>query len=135
MYLIDTNIFLEVMLSRGRSEECKRLLGALRSGKLRGAVTDFTIHSIMVLLGDLGRLDALKLFLRSLPAYRGLQIYTTSLASEARAVEIARKTGLDIDDAVQYEAALSLGARAIVSFDKHFDNLEIPRVEPRELPG
>jgi len=36
---------------------------------------------------------------------------------------------------VRHGAALSLGARAIVSFDKHFDNLEIPRVEPRELLG
>ncbi|UNQ73751.1 hypothetical protein [Infirmifilum sp. NZ] len=36
MHLIDTNIFLEVMPSRSRSEECKRLLGALRSGKPRG---------------------------------------------------------------------------------------------------
>jgi len=83
----------------------------------------------------LGKLDTLKLFLRSLPAYRGLQAYTTSIAGEARAVDIAREAGLGIDDAVQCEAALSIRAQAIVSFDKHFDSLEIPRVEPRELVG
>ncbi|HDI32159.1 MAG TPA: hypothetical protein ENF80_05015 [Thermofilum sp.] len=50
MCLIDTNIFLEVMLRRSRSGECKELLKMLRDGKVKGVVTDFTVHSIIVLL-------------------------------------------------------------------------------------
>ncbi len=50
MYLIDTNIFLEVMLSRGRKEYCKELLRRLRDGREEGIVTDFTIHSIIVIM-------------------------------------------------------------------------------------
>jgi predicted nucleic acid-binding protein len=46
------------------------------------------------------------------------------------AAEIALKHKLDMDDAIQYSTALSLGVEAIVSFDKHFNNLEIPRTEP-----
>jgi len=135
MYLVDTNIFLEVMLSRSRSEECKKLLRMLRDGKLRGIVTDFTIHSIIVLLDNLRRLDALKLFLQSLSAYKGLYVYNTSPRSEIRAVDLAKETGLDMDDSIQYEAALSVKAEAIISFDRDFEGLKIPRKEPRDIVG
>ncbi len=133
MYLVDTNIFLEVMLKRGRSGECKELLRALRDGKVKGVVTDFTIHSIIVLLDRFQRLEALKGFLLSLRAYRGLYIYDTSIGCEVRAVDLAEETGLDMDDAIQYSVALAVNAEAIVSFDKDFNNLNIPRKEPREI--
>ncbi len=44
MYLVDTNIFLEVLLSGGRKEECKIFLSLLRNGEKIGVVTDFSIH-------------------------------------------------------------------------------------------
>lgn len=53
MYLIDTNIFLEVMLSRNRSEECKKKHRMLKEDKIKAVVTDFTVHSIIVLLDRL----------------------------------------------------------------------------------
>jgi len=133
MYLVDTNIFLEVMLGRSRSEECKRLLRMFRDGKVKGIVTDFTIHSIIVLLDRLKKLDVLKTFLLSLTAYKGLYVYTTSIGGEAKAVDLAKEAGLDMDDAIQYYAALSVKAKAIISFDKDFDNLKIPRREPKDL--
>ncbi len=133
MYLIDTNIFLEVMLSRERKEECKRLLKALRDGKIRSIVTDFTIHSIIVLLDRLKRLKELRTFLLSLTAYKGLYIYTTSIAEEVKAIEIAEEKGLDMDDAIQYSTALSVKVDAIISFDKDFNGLEIPRKEPKDI--
>ena len=37
-YLIDTNIFLEFMLSQSKSSECKRLLTMLRDKKVEGAI-------------------------------------------------------------------------------------------------
>ncbi len=133
MYLIDTNIFLEVMLKRRRSRECKELLGLLRDGEIEGIVTDFTIHSIIVVLDRFKRLEALRKFLLSLRAYKGLYVYSTGLGCEVRAIDLAKETGLDIDDAIQYSAALAVNAEAIVSFDKDFDNLKIPRKEPREI--
>ncbi len=42
------------------------------------------------------------------------------------------KTGLDYGDTLQYYVAKKTGAEAIVSYDKHFNNLDIPRREPRE---
>jgi predicted nucleic acid-binding protein len=133
MYLVDTNIFLEVMLSRRRKDECKRFLKMLRDGEILGTVTDFSVHSIMVLLDRLNRPEKLKTFLLSLTGYRGLAVHYTSIAEEVRAVELAQEKKLDIDDALQYAVALSIGADAIVSFDEDFNNLEIPRLEPVEI--
>jgi len=133
MYLVDTNIFLEVMLSRRRKDECKLFLKMLRDGEILGTVTDFSVHSITVLLDRLNRPEKLKTFLLSLTGYRGLAVHYTSIAEEVRAVELAREKKLDIDDALQYAVALSIGADAIVSFDEDFNNLEIPRLEPVEI--
>jgi len=130
MYLVDANIFLEVLLSRTRKEECKNFLKSLKSGKKSGTITDFTIHSIIVIMDGLDRLSELKIFLLSLLAYKGLYIYPTTIAEEVKATEIALERNLDMDDAIQYSSALSANADAIVSFDKHFDYLEIPRLEP-----
>lgn len=92
MYLVDTSIFLEVMLSRKRKGECKLLLRMLRDGKLKGIVTDFTVNPIIVLLDNFGKLDLLEKFLLSLTAYKGPYIYTTSLIDEMKAINISRKT-------------------------------------------
>jgi predicted nucleic acid-binding protein len=130
MYLVDTNIFLEVLLSRAKKEECKNFLKLLRDGEKTGVVTDFTIHSIIVIMSNFNKLNELKTFLLSLTAYKGLHLYSTTIADEVKAVEIATKQNLDIDDAIQYSTALSANTEAIISFDKHFNGLSIPRKEP-----
>jgi predicted nucleic acid-binding protein len=130
MYLVDTNIFLEVLLSRARKKECKKLLASLRDGKNSGVITDFTVHSIIVIMDSLNKLQELKTFLLSLPAYKGLHVYYTTIVDEVKATEIAVKQNLDMDDAIQCSSALSANADAIVSFDKHFDRAKIPRIEP-----
>lgn len=133
MYLVDTNIFLEVLLARSRKDECKRFLSELRDGRKRAIVTDFTVHSIIMIMGGFKRLEALKVFLQSLAAYKGLHTFFTGLSTEVRAVEHALDKGLDMDDAIQYAAALSANVECIVSYDKHFDGLEIPRKTPETL--
>ena len=130
MYLIDTNIFLEVLLARARKEASKELLRSLRDGREKGMVTDFTIHSIIVIMDGLKRLKELRTFLSSLTAYKGLSVYHTNIADEIRAIELTGEISLDMDDAIQYASALSTNAEAIVSFDKHFNGLKIPRMEP-----
>jgi len=40
-------------------------------------------------------------------------------------VDIALENGLDMDDAIQYAVALKFNVKAIVSFDRHFDDLKI----------
>jgi predicted nucleic acid-binding protein len=130
MYLVDTNIFLEVLLAQNRKDECENFLNNLRTGKKTGVITDFTLHSIIVIMSNFNKIRELKLFLFSLTAYNGLKIYHTTLTNEINATEIALNQNLDMDDAIQYSTALALNVEAIVSFDKHFNNLKIPRKDP-----
>ena len=133
MYLVDTNVFLEVLLARSRKEECKKLLSQLRDGKKTALVTDFTVHSIIVTMDSLGKLAELRTFLTSLTAYKGLHIHHTRITDELKATETAIQNRLDMDDAIQYTIALAINAEAIISFDKHFNNLKIQRKEPRQI--
>ncbi|MFQ5710246.1 MAG: type II toxin-antitoxin system VapC family toxin [Candidatus Geothermarchaeales archaeon] len=133
MYLIDTNIFLEVMLSRPRKDVCKRFLGLLRDGEERGVVTEFSVYSIMVIMGSFKKREQLKTFLSSLSAYDGLGIHVSTLSDKLKAVDVSLDKRLDVDDSIQYSIAQAIDADGIVSFDKHFDGLEIPRVEPQSF--
>lgn len=130
MFLIDTNIFLEVMLARAKRKACIEFLNAVKTGREKAAVTDFTIYSIMIILHGRGKLRELDRFLRSLSAYKGLTLYATSLEDKLEAVELAINGEIDVDDAVQYASARSLGVKAIISLDRHFDDRFIPRMDP-----
>jgi len=60
-------------------------------------------------------------------------VYTTSIANETKAVKATKKSKLDIDDAIQYTAALSINADAIISLAKDFDGLKILTKEPIQI--
>jgi predicted nucleic acid-binding protein len=130
MFLIDTNIFLEVMLARSKRKACIELLNAVKTGKEKAAVTDFTIYSIMIILDGRGKHQELDRFLRSLTAYKGLTLYAASFENKVEAVELAISGEFDVDDAVQYASARSLRAEAIISLDRDFDDHDIPRRDP-----
>ena len=132
MYLVDTNIFLEILLLQAKAQECENFLNLLKNGKKTGIITDFTIHSIIVIMYNLNKLKELKIFLSSLTAYKGLHIYNTTITDEISAVELAINHKLDMDDAIQYAAALATNTQAIISFDRHLNNLVIPRKEPKQ---
>jgi predicted nucleic acid-binding protein len=133
MLLIDTNIFLEVMLAQPRRKACVEFLNAVIAGEQKAAVTDFSLYSIMIILDGRGKLRELDRFLRSLSAYRGLTLYATSLQDKVDAVQLASDGEFDVDDAVQYVSARKLRVKAVVSLDKDFDHREIPRTDPEEI--
>ncbi len=122
-----------MLLLRPRKEECERFLEMLRVGEKKGVVTDFSVHTILLTMSRLKLWKELMTFLSALSAYNGLEIHTTSLADELKAVDLSMKTKLSIEDAIQYSTALGIKVNGIVSFDKHFDGLEIPRIEPKDL--
>jgi predicted nucleic acid-binding protein len=63
-YLVDTNIWLELLLNQEKSEVVSEFLTLVPPTRL--FVSDFAIHSIGVILSRLKKLDALSLFLNDL---------------------------------------------------------------------
>lgn len=130
MILLDTNIFLELLLDQKRATECEELLQLISKGKTEAAVTHFAVHAVEAAIGDP---KSLATFLGNLEHSAGLSIYDTNLSDEMAAALITQKIGLDFNHTLQYYVAKKLGVDALVSFDKHFDKVDIRRIEPRDL--
>jgi len=71
--------------------------------------------------------------LRNLESSLGIAVYETTVADEAAVAILMKEIKLDFDDCLQYFAAKRLGAEAIVSYDKHYDGLDVTRVEPKDV--
>ena len=116
MYLIDTNIFLEILLGQEKKETAKQFLNSHR-GEL--FISDFTLHSIGVILFRLGRPEVFLDFLRdTLP---NVEVATLPESEYQRVVEYHMKYGLDFDDAYQCAVAVSKGL-TVVTMDEDFRN-------------
>lgn len=128
-YLVDTNVWLERLLSQERSSAVAAFLNAVPASRL--ALTDFALHSIGVVLLRLGEAEAFLHFVRDL---REGQVALLSLAAADmdRIVECAARLHLDFDDAYQYVAAERYGL-TLVSFDADFDRTERGRKTPEQV--
>ena len=128
--MLDTNIFLELMMGQSRAADCEALLDAVSKGRTEGVVTHFSVHAVEAALGS-G--EPLLAFLRNLENSLALTVFQTGLADEISAAMLTKRKSVDFDDALQYYVAKRLGVEAIVSYDKHFDKLDVPRAEPSQL--
>ncbi|MBS7645774.1 MAG: PIN domain-containing protein [Candidatus Bathyarchaeia archaeon] len=132
MLLIDTNVFLELFLGQEKAEDCERLLEKVSKGEMEATVTKFTIHATEAILNDSSLILA---FIRNLQNSLGLNIYETSLEDELASSMLMNSVKLDFGDALQYYVAKKLGVEAIISYDRHFDKLDVTRKEPADLLG
>jgi predicted nucleic acid-binding protein len=132
LILVDTNIFLEVLLGRKKADECAQLLNRMSSGEVEGVVTRFSVHAIEAMLGDKSE-EKLTAFLRGLEQTHRLTVHDTSTEDEVAVSLLKGKIGRDFDDSLQFYVAKKLGAQSIVSFDGDFDGLDIPRREPKDI--
>lgn len=99
--------------------------GSWPRGEVEGAVTRFSLHSIEAMY----RSDMMATFLSNVDRSLGLNVQETSTAEEREVAELAKKMRRDFDGAPQYYVAKKLGAGDMVSFDRHFDGPDVPRVE------
>jgi hypothetical protein len=129
MYLVDTNVFLEVLLGQPKASECVAFLEAVRDARASAVVTDFTIHSVCVILERRGQRRFVSRWLDDVARFQGLTYVQASLGEQSQIARVALAEGLDFDDAYQYFFARLLG-RTIVSFDRDFDGRAVPRLEP-----
>jgi len=95
-------------------------------------VTDFTLHSICLILNKLNRKDALLLFMREVFVEGGVNLIHLEPEDTNQIFEAIEKFNLDFDDAYQYVAAEKRNL-TIISFDTDFDRTEHKRKKPSEV--
>jgi predicted nucleic acid-binding protein len=125
--LLDTNIWLELLLGQEKAARVSRLLSETPVERLH--VTDFSLHSVGVILTRAGRLATLSRFLNDLLSPPGVSVVRLSPEELRLLPAISDRFELDFDDAYQYAAARCRGL-ALYSYDRHFDRTDLPRREP-----
>ena len=130
MYLIDTNILLEILLSQEHAKEAKHFLDHTPRESLY--LSDFSLHSIglMLLRRQMG--DVFINFVQDLLIGGGVRLVRLLAEDMQSLANIAQKFGLDFDDAYQYVTAEKYGL-AIISFDADFDRTDLQRKTPAEV--
>jgi predicted nucleic acid-binding protein len=129
MYLLDTNIILEVLLDQERAAEAEQLLHNTSPEELY--LSDFSLYSLGIILLHRKEHDA---FLQLVDDLTTGGIGLVSLGAERMpdVIHAAQQFNLDFDDAYQYAVAESYDL-AIVSFDGDFDRTERGRQTPIEI--
>jgi predicted nucleic acid-binding protein len=130
MYLLDTNIWLERLLDQEHSDEVARFLNAIPGDQL--FITDFSLHSIGVILARLKQTEALMRFLDDAFNYGAVRLVHLLPQDLSLVVEMIGKFRLDFDDAYQYVAAEKHDL-ILVSFDKDFDRTKRKMKTPGEI--
>lgn len=130
MYLVDTNIWLERLLDQERSAEVGRFLAQAPLDRLM--ISDFTLHSIGVVLDRLAQPAVLVRFVDDVVLQGGLALVAVAPEDIRYLVEVAERFRLDFDDAYQYVLAERHDA-VIVSFDDDFDRTGRGRRTPAQV--
>lgn len=128
-YLVDTNIFLELMLEQKEENTVKQLLRQLDVSKL--FISDFSFHSIGVILFRLNKLEKFSDFIHDI-LNAGIRVLKLTPTQTFQVIKASTDFKLDFDDAYQYVVS-EIFDLEIISFDKDFDNLEKGRIEPNNL--
>jgi predicted nucleic acid-binding protein len=118
MHVLDTNIFLEILLTQEKREICKRFLDA-NVGNLH--ISDFSLHSIGVILFRNNKEGIFKKFVEDVISK--VKIIGLSKESYKDLPEIKKKFDLDFDDAYQYKVVKDHNLE-IVTMDNDFEKVE-----------
>ncbi len=127
MYLLDTNIFLEILLQREKSKAAKNLFIANPSTDL--FLTDFSLHSIGVFLFQRNKHETYVSFVKDVVIKTGIAVIGLDHKEVLALAEVSKRYHLDFDDAYQYAVAQKYSLQ-IMSFDADFDHTESGRKIP-----
>jgi predicted nucleic acid-binding protein len=130
MYLVDTNIWLERLLDQARANEVGDFLNRIPSEQI--FITDFSFHSIGIVMSRLNRKEALLHFVQDAFLDGAVALVHLEPEETQRLVQIMEEFNLDFDDAYQYIAAEKYDL-TIVSFDSDFEQTTRGRKTPSEI--
>jgi uncharacterized protein len=132
VYLVDTNIWLEHLLKQARSEDVGAFFAETPAKDIW--LTDFSFHSIAILLTRHGLFSSLTVFTKEVVIDGGVVLVRLLPEDMERVIARMQDFGLDFDDAYQYVAAEIHDLR-LISFDKHFDSTPNGRLRLEDLLG
>ena len=130
MLLVDTNIFLEVILEQEKSKEASIFLSNIE--KHIFFISDYSLHSIGLLLFHRKQHKVFLQFVEDMIIDAGMSMLSLSEQDMEYVINSAQKFNLDFDDAYQYTIAKKYDLD-IVSFDKHFELTDLGRKLPTEI--
>ncbi|MEW6687161.1 MAG: PIN domain-containing protein [Candidatus Edwardsbacteria bacterium] len=130
MYLVDSNVWIERLLEQEHSEDVRLFLDATPSEQL--CITDFSFHSIGLILWKLNQMRALSDFVKDAFIDGAVLFIHLEPEDTQRIIQVMQEFQIDFDDAYQYVAAEKYSL-TIVSFDSDFDRTERRRKSPIEV--
>lgn len=128
--LVDTNLFIEVLLNQASAREARVFLENPKGHDI--FVTDFALHSIGLLLFRQKQPEVFRQFLQDIMGGVGARAVSLSAQEMISLADTAAKFKLDFDDAYQYSVAIRHGLK-IVSFDADFDRTSEGRLLPTDV--
>ena len=127
MYLVDTNIFLEILLGQEKADSAENFLRNTPTERLH--VSDFSLYSIGIILFRLGKHKVFSEFVKDIFMNGGVTLLRLSFFDFDDVIKASEKFNLDFDDAYQYTLAKKYNLK-IVSFDSDFDKTDLERLLP-----
>jgi len=127
-FLLDTNVFLELLLDQKKASEVEDFF--MKVDLLDVSLTDFSLHSIGIVLCSRKRYAAFVRFVEDMLVNAGIRVIHLTAEDMGTVASIAQRFGLDFDDAYQYAVAEKFDLE-IISFDSDFDRTD----RGRKLPG
>ena len=128
--LLDTNVFLEIILSQEKAEEAKNLL--LKSAQHELFITDYSLHSIGLLLFRKKQHEAFRAFIEDVLLNGGIGLLSLYSHEMETVISASQKFGLDFDDAYQYAVAARYEL-TLISFDSDFQRTDNGYKTPFEI--
>ncbi|MCX7855998.1 MAG: PIN domain-containing protein, partial [Anaerolineae bacterium] len=118
MWLVDTNIWLELLLEQEQAGEVREFLQGTPTRHLW--MTDFSLYSIGIILMRMGKSSLWEDFVSDVVEGSETRLISLSSGDLKRIPGVGAPLGLDFDDAYQYVAAEKYGL-TLVSLDTDFD--------------
>jgi len=132
MFLVDTNVWLELLLDQEKAGEVRQFLQANEARLL--SITDFSLYSIGVILTRLKKDNLFEDSLTDTIEDSGVRRIRLDSPDLKQLLVIRQLFSLDFDDAYQYVAAEKYRL-TLVSFDSDFDRTERGGKFPSQLLG
>lgn len=135
-YLIDSNIFLRSLIQDNKSmgQDCVALFRAVGEGRISAYVPSLIIAEVQYVLHSFYGFDRdhIVTAIKSISAIVNLRILNDLELS--RAISFYEKGNVKfIDCYLASSERVSKGQASIVSYDRDFDRLGVPRIDPAKL--